>query len=514
VFEIAKTASGYASTPATLFSVNDENGIYPGGLLIDAAGDLFGLTGGGGANGDGSVFEIAKTASGYASAPTTLVSFGFGTAIRSSPVSLIVDAAGDFFGTTGAGGRDGGGTVFEVTDGGFQDTCYLAGTRIATPTREVLAEDLATGDRVTTLFGPSRRVCWIGHRHLDFTRHPTPDRVRPIRIRASAFADNVPHRDLFVSPDHAVLLDGVLIPARLLLNGSSIQLDTERQAVTYYHVELDTHDILLAENLPAESYLDTRNRAMFENSAAPVLLHPDLTAAQARREAESCAPFVDDPARIEPLWRALAIRAIQLGWQLPPEPETTTDPSLCLLIDGRRLPPLGIAQGHYAFMLPRAPHPGPPTIAKHGAERGTALGRRRSPPGGHAERIDRTIGCLGVTDPAGPSSARPVLVAAGVAQSNHLAPLDQRRRRIADPARPWSLRAGGRSGRHSALSGATHGRLRRGLTLGSPGVSLTSRSITPDPHPTRFTRAVFGSIVKWAITAPSAVAKSNPIASP
>ena len=76
VFEIVKTAAGYASTPTTLVSFDDTNGAHPhGGLIADAAGDLFGTTAFGGANHGGTVFEIVKTATGYASTPTTLVSF-------------------------------------------------------------------------------------------------------------------------------------------------------------------------------------------------------------------------------------------------------------------------------------------------------------------------------------------------------------------------------------------------------------------------------------------------------
>ena len=76
VFEIAKTAGGYASTPTTLVSFNGADGAFPeGSLIADANGDLFGTTLAGGANDDGTVFEIAKTAAGYASTPTTLVSF-------------------------------------------------------------------------------------------------------------------------------------------------------------------------------------------------------------------------------------------------------------------------------------------------------------------------------------------------------------------------------------------------------------------------------------------------------
>jgi hypothetical protein len=119
VFEIAKTPTGYASTPTTLVSFNYADGFAPnGGLLADANGDLFGTNQLGGAHGQGTMFEIAKTASGYASAPTT-VSFSWhdGTGIGPN-VSLIADANGDLFGTTGGGGSLAGGlpygTVFEI----------------------------------------------------------------------------------------------------------------------------------------------------------------------------------------------------------------------------------------------------------------------------------------------------------------------------------------------------------------------------------------------------------------
>src|SRR6202050_2959834 len=102
----------------TLVSFNGATGIDPvRSLIADANGDLFGTTAGGGANNAGTVFEIAKTATGYASTPTTLVSFNGATGI--DPVgSLIADANGDLFGTAG-GGANNAGTVFEIADSGF-----------------------------------------------------------------------------------------------------------------------------------------------------------------------------------------------------------------------------------------------------------------------------------------------------------------------------------------------------------------------------------------------------------
>jgi collagen type I/II/III/V/XI/XXIV/XXVII alpha len=150
--------------------------------------------------------------------------------------------------------------------------CYCAGTRILTLRGEVEVEHLAVGDVVLTTAGSARPVRWIGHRRVDCRHHPRPDLVWPVRVRAGAFADGSPRRDLLLSPDHALLLDVggaacVLIPVKYLINGGAIAQERVA-AVHYYHVELDRHDIVLAEGLPAESYLDTGNRAAFANAPA------------------------------------------------------------------------------------------------------------------------------------------------------------------------------------------------------------------------------------------------------
>jgi hypothetical protein len=118
------------------------------------------------------------------------------------------------------------------------------------------------------------------------------------------------------------------------VNGTTIVQDRTIDAIEYLHVELDTHAIIFSEGLSTESYLDTGNRGLFQNVAAPLTLHPDLTgnAAQAQRERMSCAPFVTDAARVEPLWRRLSDRARPLGHTLP-EPATTLDPALRIQVD-------------------------------------------------------------------------------------------------------------------------------------------------------------------------------------
>ncbi len=229
--------------------------------------------------------------------------------------------------------------------------CFCRGTMILTPDGERAVETLRIGDRVVTLSGVTRAIRWIGWRHMDLARHPRPARAQPVRILAGAFADGVPARDLRLSPDHAVWLGGDLVPARLLINGGTIRRETACRWVTYYHVELDTHDVLLADGLAAESYLDTGNRGMFANADLPLTLHPDLTNDQNRRVARSCAPFLDDPRQVEPIWRRLAARAAELG-HISPEQRTTHDPDLQLQVDGRRIRPVARNGSSYMFALP------------------------------------------------------------------------------------------------------------------------------------------------------------------
>ena len=254
-------------------------------------------------------------------------------------------------------GRNFSGGTFTVTSGGVITTnetlpCFLHDTAMRTEHGDIAVQYLVVGDMVETLSGAFRPIRWIGRRGLDLTRHPEPQTAYPIRIRAGALADGVPSRDLLVSPDHALLLDGVLIPARLLINGSSIVRDAKRQNVIYYHIELDSHDILLAEGAAAESYLDTGNRGIFERADGPLRLHPDLTNDQGRREAESCVPFSADADRIWPVWQALRDRAAMLGLVPADRVETTADPDLRIQAGGRSFRPIVIEGTRYVFVLP------------------------------------------------------------------------------------------------------------------------------------------------------------------
>ena len=165
VFEIKKTGAGYASAPTTLANFNGADGAFPAGkLLANSNGDLIGTTSEGGADGFGTVFEIFKTAAGYASAPITLVSFN-GANGSSPAVSLIADANGDLFGTTIEGGANDDGTVFEIkkTAAGYANApttlVSFNGTKGSLPNGSLIAD--ASGN----LFGTTQTGAAQQHRH-------------------------------------------------------------------------------------------------------------------------------------------------------------------------------------------------------------------------------------------------------------------------------------------------------------------------------------------------------------
>jgi hypothetical protein len=126
-----------------------------------------------------------------------------------------------------------------------------------------------------------------------------------VRVRAGAFADNVPERDLWLSPDHAIYANGVLIPIKHLIDGVTIA-QVSRTTITYWHVELMRHDIILAEGLPVESYLETGDRSTFSNGGTAVALFPDF--ATRTWEAEGCAPLMVTGAELAALRDIVAAR--------------------------------------------------------------------------------------------------------------------------------------------------------------------------------------------------------------
>jgi hypothetical protein len=259
----------------------------------------------------------ASGASASLNSATDLLTVTAGSA--TAMLQLIGNYAGSKFQVSGDSAS--GSQIYELP-------CYVSGTLIATVCGEVAVEVLAAGDRVVTQEGRLAPVRWVGRRDVDCRRHLRPDQVLPVRIAAHAFAPGRPRRDLWLSPDHAVFVDGALIPIRYLVNGATVAVQSVAR-VSYLHIELDRHDVILAEGLPAESYLDTGNRAAFANGAGATQLHPDF----ARRvwQDEGCAPLVLAGPQLAAVRRVLLARARDLGFRI------TRDPALVLFAAGHRL---------------------------------------------------------------------------------------------------------------------------------------------------------------------------------
>jgi hypothetical protein len=251
------------STGGASFEDGGSGGTGATGGLFQGSGGSGGFGGGGGGSEDG-----GGGGGGYSGGDGVLVSGDSGGAgasyIAPSGTETMTPWNPNYIGY-GAGAPNG-----LVT---FDLLCFLQGTRIATPTGPRAVEDLRIGDLVLTLGGEAAPVRWMGRRALHahgpggYLR-ADPLRVMPIRIRAGALGAGVPERDLLVSPDHAILVEDILVQAGALVNGVSIIRENRLpERFTFHHLELADHALILAEGLPAETFVDTVNRLGFDNWA-------------------------------------------------------------------------------------------------------------------------------------------------------------------------------------------------------------------------------------------------------
>ncbi len=253
------------------------------------------------------------------------------------------------------------GEHLELNASGFLSVCFLEGTHILTETGERKVESLRAGDMVATVRDGRQvlqAVQWVGSRSIKITG-PSVDDAYPVRIRAGAFAEGAPHRDLLITQEHCVFVNGKLIPARMLVNGRSIVIDHTISSFTYYHVELEQHGILLSEGLTTESYLDTGNRGNFANSDIPAL-RPDfaVNAGHKNWADHAAAPLAVDRATVEPVWQTLRARAEQMQFaQVSPCPATTQDALLHLRTNaGVEIWPVRTSGNRHFFLLPPNSH--------------------------------------------------------------------------------------------------------------------------------------------------------------
>jgi hypothetical protein len=144
--------------------------------------------------------------------------------------------------------------------------CFLSGTRILTPGGEIPVEDLTIGALVETLDGPLP-IKWIGRQRFKKDSPSWHWSMAPIRVARFALSDQYPCRDLYLSPSHSLFIDALLIPVELLVNGRSIApaMMDDREVIDYFHIELETHEVIFAEGAPTETLLVTGDREGFSN---------------------------------------------------------------------------------------------------------------------------------------------------------------------------------------------------------------------------------------------------------
>lgn len=223
---------------------------------------------------------------------------GTGAVLSNGQSSITLDLVGSFTSDE---------IIVEDTPQGTEVTapCFLAGTRIATASGLVPVEHLKIGDLVQCQDGKLKPIKWIGIRSYDGQFIANNRKALPICIRQNALADGVPMRDLFLSPDHSLCDNGKLIFAERLINGVSVvQLDHVK-TISYFHIELERHDIIFAENCPVETFLDVDCRGRFQNAPSYRELYP-LAAAE---NILPCMPRLESDIELKILQLRLIERA-------------------------------------------------------------------------------------------------------------------------------------------------------------------------------------------------------------
>jgi hypothetical protein len=222
--------------------------------------------------------------------------------------SVAPGSTGVFFGNPSPGFVPPPSFNINVVNSSPFTVCFTVGTLIATPQGEVTVESLKIGDPIMTEDGREVPVKWIGRQtvHKLFT---LPERFAPVRVGAGALGRGLPHTDLLLTANHALILDGIAINAGALINGVTIirePMESLPERITYYHVETKDHDVILANGAPAETFIDYIGRQVFDNHAEYVDLY-----GEERVIAEMDLPRVSAARMVPPEIRArLAARHV------------------------------------------------------------------------------------------------------------------------------------------------------------------------------------------------------------
>ncbi|MEO0751879.1 MAG: Hint domain-containing protein [Pseudomonadota bacterium] len=246
--DLASAAAAYPDATVVLAS---------GSMALNNTGESLGLVDTSSANNDFVVFNYGDGAT--ADPVTDNVSFPGSNLIGTDTTT----STGDGQSVQRSPGGDDNTIVADASPGVF---CFARGTLIATPTGQKRVEDLRIDDAVQTQGGHAVPIKWIGRQTVSRINHSV--HMQPVRITAGALGKNIPDRDLTVTADHGMVLDGIVINAACLINRATIDwvpmADLEDSFIIY-HVETEDHDVIFADNAPAETFVDYASRRGFDN---------------------------------------------------------------------------------------------------------------------------------------------------------------------------------------------------------------------------------------------------------
>jgi hypothetical protein len=190
------------------------------------------------------------------------------TAVGAASIPFLALARNFALAQNNNNGNNNNGNNNNGNNNNYHGSCFLKGTKISTPSGDRLVQELRIGDEVQTLAG-RRTIKWIGYNK--FTKEEGrvwQASVMPVRVARFAIDDHTPHCDLYLSPLHCIFLNEALIPVMYLINEVSIEqgMPSDMSAIEYYHIELDTHEVIYAERALVESFIDdASSRENFSN---------------------------------------------------------------------------------------------------------------------------------------------------------------------------------------------------------------------------------------------------------
>lgn len=228
-----------------------------------------------------------------------------GTGFASFPVLVL--APRNFF-----GGRAVSDMFNEFSGVPACSPCFTPGTLIATDRGHVPVETLARGDRIVTRDNGLKRIQWVGRRILSHSDLRLEPELTPILVRAHAFGEGRPNRDMMVSPNHRFLVGGsyspialeteeALIAARHLVNQETV-IKVSALGVSYLHLLCNQHEVILADGAWTESFHpdDVVMRALGAAQRKELLdLFPEISVIGASRRFKPARRILDDRSRFD-----------------------------------------------------------------------------------------------------------------------------------------------------------------------------------------------------------------------